>query len=93
MPPGGFEPAIAANKRPQTNSPDRAATGIGHFLFAYLFLFIYWGSNSNIIAKLYISAVFVVAHRELLLTMLPQQCSCLYPNLTQPNPTTITFKL
>ena len=84
MPPGGFEPAIAANKRPQTHASDRAATGIGHFLFVYLFLFIYWYSNSNLPAKLYTSVVLVDAHTELLLTRLPQQCSCLHPNLTQP---------
>jgi hypothetical protein len=30
--PGGFEPAILANKRPQTHALGRAATGIGHKL-------------------------------------------------------------
>ena len=30
MTPAAFEPAIPANKRPQTHVLDRAATGIGH---------------------------------------------------------------
>jgi hypothetical protein len=29
MPPVGFEPTILLSERPQTNSLDRAATGIG----------------------------------------------------------------
>ena len=29
MPPAGLKPAISANKRPQTHTSDRAATGIG----------------------------------------------------------------
>jgi hypothetical protein len=29
MPPAGFQPAIPASERPQTQSLDRAATGIG----------------------------------------------------------------
>jgi hypothetical protein len=32
MPPAGFEPTIPAIKRPQTNTLDRAATGIGIIL-------------------------------------------------------------
>ena len=39
--PGGFEPAIPVSEQPRTHASDRAATGIGHFIFAYLFLFIY----------------------------------------------------
>ena len=88
-PRGGFEPAIPTSERPQTHASD-APTGIGHFKLAYLFLFIYLHNNFNITAKLYISAVCVGAHMEHLLKRLPQQCSCLHPNLKA---TTVTFKL
>ena len=40
MPPGWFEPAIPAGKRPQTNDLDRAATGIGPF-YIYIYIYIY----------------------------------------------------
>jgi len=33
MPPAGFEPTIAASERLYTHSLDRAATGIGRFVF------------------------------------------------------------
>ena len=33
MPPAGFEPAIPASERPQTQALDHAATGIGHQSF------------------------------------------------------------
>ena len=33
MPPAGFEPTIPASEQPQTHALDRAATGIGKFIF------------------------------------------------------------
>ena len=33
MPPKEFEPIIAASERPQTHALDRAATGIGRYVF------------------------------------------------------------
>jgi len=39
MPPVGFEPAISAVKRPQTNALDRAATGTGCARLYYIIFF------------------------------------------------------
>jgi len=33
MPPAGFEPTISAGKRSRTYALDRAATGIGKFIY------------------------------------------------------------
>jgi len=35
MPPDGFEPEIPASERPQTDTLDRAATGIGIYIYIY----------------------------------------------------------
>jgi hypothetical protein len=32
---GGFEPAIPGSERPQTDTSDCAATGIGEYILAY----------------------------------------------------------
>jgi hypothetical protein len=90
MPPGDSNPQSqqASNLRPLPQT----ALPLGS---AILYLHTYSCSFTitailNIIAKLYISAVFVSAHTELLVTRMPQQCSCLHPNLKA---TTVTFKL
>jgi hypothetical protein len=38
MPPAGFEPTITASELPQTNTLDRAATGIGEFSYASVYV-------------------------------------------------------
>ena len=51
MPPTGFEPAIPASERPQTDGLDRAATGAGIINECSGYLWICWLNSASVYCK------------------------------------------
>ena len=41
MPPAGFENTVPSSERSQTQALDRAATGIGSYIYLYLFIYLF----------------------------------------------------